>query len=74
MAGAGTYVAAVGAPLGQPSNYGSAFVGRRSEVESIEVTGNGWIHLRLLEGGQYWTKEWALVDGKLKQVSALVER
>ena len=74
VAGAGTYVAVVGAPLGQPSNYGSAFVGKRSEVESIEVTGNGWIHLKLLEGAERWTKEWALVDGKLKQVSALVEQ
>ena len=77
--GGGVWVAAVGVPLGQPSNFGSAFVGRQTEIRSIEITDARWIHMKVLDGPpgkaptQRWTKDWALVDGILKQVSALVE-
>ena len=72
------WVAAVGAPLGQPSNYGSAPVGERTQIRSMAITENGWIRMEVVDGPpgkppeQLWIKEWALVEGNLMQVSALV--
>jgi len=82
--GSGTriWVAAIGAPLGQVTNFGSALVGDRSQIRAMSMSGTGWIHLEVVEAGpddaaccptQLWTKEWALVEGQLKQVSALQE-
>jgi heat shock protein HslJ len=78
--GSRLYVSAVTARYGAPVGYGTALVGDRPQVRSVAIV-DGRIRFELIAHGPedaaccptfFWTKEWAVVQGTLQQVSALM--
>jgi heat shock protein HslJ len=81
--GSGTriWVSTAGVLLDRPTCFGSALVGDRPQIRSMQIDKRGWIRLEVVDAGprdpvccptKLWTKEWALVEGELMQVSALM--
>jgi heat shock protein HslJ len=78
--GSGTRIllSVVRARSGEPASYGAALVGDRPQIRSMRISDRG-IRLELVDQGpedpaccptHFWTQHWALVEGKLTQVSA----
>lgn len=81
--GSGTRIllSVVSARSGEPASHGTALVGDRPQIRSMDVS-DRVIRLELVGRGpedpaccptHFWTQEWALVEGELKQISALME-
>jgi heat shock protein HslJ len=81
--GSGTRVllSVVGALSGEPASYGTALVGDRPQIRSTRISEQE-IRLELVDQGpedpaccptHFWTQQWALVEGKLTQISALMD-
>jgi heat shock protein HslJ len=72
------WLSAVTARSGQPESYPAVLVAESEHLYFMDVH-DRWIRIQLLEHGpddaeccpaQLWTKEWAIVEGKLQQVSS----
>ncbi len=79
--GARVWLSAVSGRFGVPASYGCALVGDRPQIRSMRVR-EGRIRLAVVDGGpgdpaccptHRWTKDWAVVDGQLIQVAAVMD-